>query len=384
MMHERVDLWTEMWTRKPRIGLLAGALDEHMNSLKVGVVLVNWNTSNLTWKCIQSLLNSDRPPDRIIVVDNASTDAFPEEVLALSPRVELIKSTENIGFAAACNVGTRAMLLGNMDVIWLLNNDTVVDKECLRALLEELESSPEAGVVSGKILFSESNDIIWYAGSFWKSWSFEPAHAGSCQKDTGQFEQPCDVPFVSGCCMAIRRSAFVKVGLFDERYFAYFEDADWSLRAGSAGISMRYQPRAIIWHHAQASVHRNTFKRTHERVSPLFMFLILRNHLFLIRQHANRPWQMCAATLRVFWNAMRVALRLLILCRWTKLRWLLRAIGEGLSAPVCPQDSNMRHTAHMPNMKPYTTLGPLHIAESSANGAAVATDNKSSLLNLPK
>ncbi|MEI6807383.1 MAG: glycosyltransferase family 2 protein [bacterium] len=299
--------------------------------LTVGVVLVNWNSGSLTLSCIRSLMDAERKPDRIIVFDNASTDGSPDEIIRIFPQVELVRHRDNLGFAAPCNAGARRFIQDGMDVIWLLNNDTVVGRHCLAALLEEFKEHPDVDVATGKILFSEPRDRIWYGGSRWYRCALEPRHTGLGETDTGQYDQAVDTRFISGCCMAVRSVALQNVGLFDERYFAYSEDAEWCLRAAAAGIRMRYQPRALLWHAVSASVSKNTMDTNSGTVSPLFIYLSVRNRIFLIRQHAKRPWQLVSAVFLLMCHTARIAIRVVLMGRWAKVRSLWQGVKDGFT-----------------------------------------------------
>jgi len=301
---------------------------------RIGVVLVNWNTGELTKACIQSLLAGDTKPDRIVVFDNESKDSSPDDISRSFPNIELIRSSLNIGFAAACNAGIRRLSAGT-DVIWLLNNDTVVDRRCLAELLKELQQ-PGVSVATAKILLLDDPSRLWYAGGIWHQWSFSPSHRGVFEQDTGQYDTPCDTDFVSGCCIAAHTAVFDKVGLLNEQFFAYVEDAEWCVRAKASGARMRYQPRAVLRHKSSASVQKNTNQRV-QGPSPLIIYLTVRNHLFLIRLHAKRPVQATVATAHLIGKSMYSSIRLLLTCRFRVMASLWRGVKDGLSHTILPR-----------------------------------------------
>ena len=304
--------------------------DVALEKAKVGVVLLNWNGGEFTIPCISSLLAGDLSPWRILVFDNASTDGSPEEITAMFPEVQMVRSAENVGFAAGSNQGIRQLLAQGADFLWILNNDTVVHRSCLRMLVEECLHDGKLGGATGKIFFQQPGDRIWYAGGRWNRWSFTSAHRGRGEKDTGQYDRAEDVEFASGCCMLLRREALARVGLFDERYFVYCEDAEWCLRARRHGVRMRYVPHAVLWHRVSASAKKNAGGKT----PPLSHYYNQRNRLFNMRRYAGRPLQVTTAVLAHLARALPLSVALLVLRRWATLKSVVRGIRDGLLAPV--------------------------------------------------
>lgn len=302
--------------------------------LRVGVALLNWDAADLTLACIDSLLAGETVPWRILVVDNGSTDGSQACLRAAGRGVELYESPENLGFAGGTNVAVRELIASGADAVWVLNNDTVVGSECLRELTAALAADPDVAAVTGKILYESPAGRIWYAGAQWRRWSLTAPHRGQGQRDRGQFDVPCDVGFISGCCLLARVEAFMRVGLFNEKYFAYWEDAEWCLRARRAGLRLRYQPAATVEHKVSTSVRRNTLGRSGGTASPLAHYLVTRNHMFLIRQHASGPLQRIVALGGVLASRAFVAAGLTMLGRWDKLKSLAGGVRDGLWASL--------------------------------------------------
>lgn len=298
---------------------------------KVGVVLVNWNGGDFTLPCLETLRASDLKPWRTVIVDNASADGSPGRIEALFPEAVLIRNESNLGFAGATNQGLRNVMEAGADFAWVLNNDTLVEPQCLARLVDALQDNPDMGAVSGKILTSDSPPRLWYAGARWSPWTLTPKHTGHGEHDSGKYDTPCEAPFLSGCCMLLRRQALDRVGLFDEKYFAYWEDADWCLRALAKGVRLCYEPRAVLYHRVAASVRKNTPATAPGKTSALSIRLLTRNHLFLIRRHARRPWQFLAAMAWRLGQTLYVAAIQIAFRRWDKLRSLRQGLREGLS-----------------------------------------------------
>ena len=148
---------------------------------RVAVIVLNYNGKRFFADCCASLAALDYPAERwqLVVVDNGSRDGSVEEARALAPQADLVPLPRNLGFAAGNNVGMRRALAQGYDCVALLNNDTRVDPQWLRALVEVAESAPDVAVCGSKIL-SWDGTLIEYSGSvFWKETTSGPAPAWS-------------------------------------------------------------------------------------------------------------------------------------------------------------------------------------------------------------
>ena len=302
--------------------------------MKVGVVLLNWNGGEYTIPCIESLLAGETKPWRIFVWDNASNDGSPDRIAAQFSSVQLVRSEANHGFARANNLSAVELLRDGADYIWILNNDTIVAPKCMGALLEAMEGHPHVAAATGKILYADPPDLIWYAGGGCPHWTLNAYHRGLQEKDSGQYDQANDVQFISGCCMFIRRKAIEACGLFDERYFAYDEDVDWCLRARQRGGILWYEPGAVLWHRVSASLRKNTLGLQGGRISAQQHYLSTRNRLFTIRRHARHSWHFISALAWFLFGRVLISGGLLVFRRWEKLRALWRGMADGWRTSV--------------------------------------------------
>lgn len=296
-------------------------------STRVGLVLLNWNTGEFTIPCLESVAAGSRRPARIVVVDNGSEDGSPDEIAARFPDVELIRNPSNRGFAGGNNLGIQALLEDRSDVVWVLNNDTYVGKDCLKSLLDALETRPDAAGFSGKIFEGDSGGKIWYAGSVRHPLHGGPKHLLSPVLDSRVVNGAVEVPFISGCCMFVPAPVFRRFGGFIESYTAYYEDSEWCWRVSRRGRSMYYVPRAEMWHRVSASVRKNERKagKTNLRV-----FLMNRNQLWTVRRHGRPPfeWLLCVAV-NVAIQTRNLAL--MALCgRFGEAMSSLRALRDGV------------------------------------------------------
>lgn len=240
----------------------------------VFIILVNWNGKADTLECLASLRRLSYSPCRIVVVDNASTDGSREAIRSQYPEVEILAMPENRRFAGGNNAGIRHALAGNADLILLLNNDTTVDSEMLRFLVCAIESHPEAGMVAPKIYYYDTKNLLWYAGGVLSFWTGTMHHIGIREEDRGQYDAPGDTGYASGCCLLTSREVLERIGLLDESYFMYTEDADWSIRARRAGYRILFEPSAKVWHKISVSAggHLSPFKLRHKFLSNFRFF----------------------------------------------------------------------------------------------------------------
>jgi GT2 family glycosyltransferase len=252
-----------------------------MSAPSVAVIVVNFNGAEVLRDCLSSLSKSTYY-STIIVVDNGSTDNSRSIVQTEFPNARLISSKENLGFAAGNNLGIRSALADNHDYIFVLNNDTLVDRSCIEHLVKRAEENSRIGAVSPKILFADPPDRIWFAGGSYNLWSGVSRHFGlRAHADTAKYNIPRLISFATGCAVLLRSAALSEVGLFDETLFMYHEDADLSYRLKAAGWELVYEPRAIVWH-KEAWTTRRTIGRSWG------LRLCVRNILAVHRKH--RRW----------------------------------------------------------------------------------------------
>ena len=300
----------------------------------IGVVLVNWNGAEHTIPCIESLLAGTVKPDRIVVVDNGSRDGSPDKIAERFPDIDLIRNSENLGFTGANNIGINSLMTEGCSYIWILNNDTTVDRQCLAVLKEYMEKDSDVAACSGKILFADPQNLIWYAGATYNPWTVRIKHRGHAEKDRGQYDTVERVPFISGCCMFVRREAIERVGVFDDIFFIYGEDTDWCLRAEKAKMRLDYVPLAVIWHKVTATVKKAKDPKTRGSTSAFIVYLTSRNSLYLIRMHSGNLFQKCTASSSwALWTCYYGAI-LLFLGRLEKFKALVMSVYDGILQPL--------------------------------------------------
>jgi GT2 family glycosyltransferase len=248
--------------------------------LKTLIVVLNWNSRDMTKECIQSLLAMEGDSFKILVVDNGSRDGSVEYLRETFPQVEVLANGRNLGFAAGCNVGMKRALAEKFEYVLLVNNDTIANPGLLRELLKQADENSKVGIVSPKIYYFKPPDVIWWVGGTYSCWTGLANHVDLREKDTGKYDVPRDLDWATGCVMLCRTDALRFAGLFDEQIFGNGEDVDLSLRLRKLGYIVRYAPEAKIWHKEGIDYQKNVgeYVRT---------FTLVRNLLWLMHKHAK-------------------------------------------------------------------------------------------------
>ena len=252
--------------------------------MKTTIILLNWNSQEMTEECVRSLLAMKCEGDSfdIIIVDNGSKDGSPQFLQATFPGVEVIFNPRNLGFTGGCNVGMKRALERGAGCVLLVNNDTIVNQDFLVNLLAESRTNPRAAIISPKIFYFDHPKRIWWAGGSFSLWQGVPRHLGWKEIESGRYETARDIDWATGCGMLIQSAALEEVGLFDERIFANGEDLDLSLRMRNLGWRIRYAPTAQMWHKEGFATRKNVGEHARK-------FTATRNILWVMHKHA-RAW----------------------------------------------------------------------------------------------
>ncbi len=232
---------------------------------KVCIIVLNWNGKEDTRKCLESLAGLEAD---ILIVDNGSEDGSQELFKTKFPSYPLIETNHNLGYAGGNNVGLEYALKQKYEYILLLNNDTIVDPQIVEAFLEGFREYPSAGILGGKIYLMDEPIRIDHFGGMWNRRKMEFDFFGWREEDLGQFTKSIPLDYVCGAAVMIKKEVLEKIGLFDPRFFLFWEEADLCFRARNAGYEVRTCPDAKLWHkvsasfvggkpHASYFVHRN-------------------------------------------------------------------------------------------------------------------------------
>lgn len=220
---------------------------QNLSLPKVFVIVLNFNGIKTLPDCLNAVFQSDYPNLEVVVVDNNSKDGSLEQARLRYSRAHFIKNSSNVGFSKGNNIGIRYALEKFADYIFLLNNDAIIEKETLSLLLQALDMNASASIVS-PIILKNDNKTIWFAGGTINWRKMRTGHVEEALSDS-----PYKSEYLSGCAMLIKKEVFKKIGLFDERFFLYYEDADFSLRARKANFELLVEPKSHIKHLEQSN-----------------------------------------------------------------------------------------------------------------------------------
>jgi GT2 family glycosyltransferase len=247
---------------------------------RVCAVVLNWNNFEDSRRCLDSLEGSGYPNLRIILVDNSSQDGSAQRLHKELPHLTLLLNPTNLGFAGGCNVGMREALKDPECVyVFLLNNDATLSPGTLQTAVSFAEDDQRIGLLSGKILSSPAEKTIWYAGGRIDRWRGRAVVRGFGEVDRGQYDSPCEVGFVTGAMMLIKRVVLEDAGLLPEEYFFGIEEWDYSLRVKRAGYKLYYFPDLLAHHRADGS---------HWNYDPKFVYNSYRNKLIFQEKYLPR------------------------------------------------------------------------------------------------
>jgi len=261
---------------------------------KICIVILNYHQPDMTLDTLRSLKNASVPEGyslSTVIIDNTPV---PDENLAKNinkfKNTKLITTLKNTGFAKGNNLGIQYGLEKKCDYFLLLNNDTELHPSFLKHLIDTAETG--ADMVVPKIYFAKGYEtnkeqykrtqlgkVIWYAGGGFDWDNVYSKHYGLDQVDKGQFNKKKEIDFANFCCLLAKKDVFESVGLLNEKYFIYWEDGDFSIRAKQFGFNIVYQPKSIVWHKHSSS--------TGGSGSPLHDYYLTRNRLIFGYKYAS-------------------------------------------------------------------------------------------------
>lgn len=252
----------------------------------VGVVVVHWRGMDDTTECLESLAASTTADLRVAVVVNGFEDFDAVRARAAFPRVEILQSDDNEGYAAACNRGIAA--LSGAGIVVLVNNDVVFAPNALSALAKALADDPDAALAGPIVTYYHDPKRIWSAGGWIHPWLGYTRHVAF-----GTTAPPATVTrvdFINGCVMAFSANALTGLRGLDTSYFHYFEDTDVSARAREAGHTCIVVPTAAVRHKVSASAGQ----RGSNRMNATQAYYFARNRVLFVRRNFIGPRRVTA------------------------------------------------------------------------------------------
>jgi GT2 family glycosyltransferase len=290
--------------------------------VKIAVVIVNWNGGPHLPECLRSVAEQQRRPDRVIVVDNASSDGSMDDALHRFPFVEPIRLGTNVGFAAANNAALRAA--SDCDWVALLNPDAFPAASWLAALAMAAERNPGYAAFASQLrsaahpdLLDGNGDVYHVSGLTWRAGHGRPLPGP---------ETPTEVFSACAAAALYRRDALTDIGGFDERYFCYHEDVDAGFRLRLRGYACLYVPDAVVRHVGSASSgKRSNFTTYHGHRNLVWTFFKNMPSTMLV---AYLPQHLLLTVASVLWFSARGQAGPILRAKWDALRGLPAVLRE--------------------------------------------------------
>lgn len=258
----------------------------------VFIILVNFNGYEDTIKCIESLKNINYANYDIVVVDNGSTvQPTNQQINYLKNNVILLEMKSNLGFSGGNNIGISYAKKHGAEFVLLLNNDTTVEKNFLSILVQTALSNADAGIVGGKIRYYSEPNKIWFGGGTYNFDNGFVNHQRMNELDENSSSKIKEITFMTGCLMLIPINVIDNIGLLDESFFLYAEDAEFSCRVLKKGYKIIYCEDSIIYHKVSSSTKAGSFNSQYYNV---------RNNLYVAKKYCNHIFK-SYRTLGMFW-----------------------------------------------------------------------------------
>ena len=229
-----------------------------MNAIEkplVYVLILNWNSKNITIECIQSILKSDYPNFKLAVIDNNSSDNSVEAIREkFNDFVKIIESDQNLGYARGMNLGLNITNQENPHYFFILNNDTRLDPFAISELVKVSQKYNDNCLVTGKVYHYDQPKILQYIGAKIIDKKYlKMQRIGRDEEDKGQYDEESERDMIDDIFWLMPTKIYRKVGGYSNYFFMNGEQADLALRVVKSGHKLIYTPNAKIWHKGSLS-----------------------------------------------------------------------------------------------------------------------------------
>lgn len=262
------------------------------------IVLLNWEDAEETATAVASVHQMDYPNFRVLIVDNASGDDSLVRLRDLAgDTVEILESPINTGYTGGCNLGMKRALEIEAKYVWLLNNDAIVDRKTLSSIVALAETDPSIGLVTPQIAALDEDRLTFAGGVLsLKDTLYNETHDPVVAEEWNT-RYP-NSGLVIGTAMLVRTELIRKIGMLDTRFFAYFEDIDYSARSTKAGFRNVVDPHSVVRH-----LEKNRNTKPFE-IKPHYWYYVARNESRFWRKHLGM-----AASMRLAWYSFNGFIR---------------------------------------------------------------------------
>ena len=292
---------------------------------KIAIIIINWKKYDLTLNCIDSVLKSSYKNFKIILIDNESQNSFPDEINK-SEKIQIIKNENNEGFSKANNQGIKYSIKNGFDYVLLLNNDTLIKNDLIDSLIQQ--SSTFNQKIIQPLILNYDGSKIWNAGGKINNFfgTFQTLEKGKGFKSFKRYRTYTD--WFTGCCVLIKLEIFNHVGYFDERFFAYYEDVDYSIRLKKMGYSIALMTNSYLQHYESAS--SKSMNKIEGNLSPYVHYLNIRNHILLLKKH-SKSFNLIGVLLYQLVKIFSYLLYFLIRFRFNKFKMVSKGLVDAIN-----------------------------------------------------
>ncbi|MEM7800025.1 MAG: glycosyltransferase family 2 protein [Chloroflexota bacterium] len=288
------------------------------------VVILNWRQAQLTLESL-SAMEEMEDVDRcdFLVIDNGSQDGSTALLEKHTDRFELLTLPENLGFGRGNNVALALAIERGYRHTLLINNDAFPHKEMLSHLLAE--AAPDIGLLAPKMYYDHDRERVWFFQGRMQKGTLNLRDSGQDELDRGQFSQSRDCDYLLGTCLLVNMEAVTagEVGIFDDRFFMYYEDIDWSIRMQQAGYRLRAVADSHLYHRVAASSGGSS--------SPLHIYYLTKSAIIFFRKH-YRQGNLILISLYRIGNGLKLIGKGIRLRDPAFIRAYLRGVNDGLRA----------------------------------------------------
>lgn len=252
----------------------------------VYVLTLNWNGKQITIECVESILKSDYPNYKVVVIDNGSTDGSAEVLRnKFGNQIIVIENGANLGYARGFNVGLKfGFKENNADYCLVMNNDTIIDPKAIIELVKVAESYEETGFVTGKVYYYDRPKVLQTVGKKVDPVRWSGGHIGNREEDRGQHDEICERYFADDIFTLVSRDLYYETEGYNPLFFLQGEEYDWQARAKKLGYKIMYTPYAKLWHKESWTLGKESAKKAYyDARNPMLVILLHKSPSFFKR-----------------------------------------------------------------------------------------------------
>jgi len=286
----------------------------------LAVIIVHYGNVDKTKECLTSVFSQSVLPEKIIVVDNSGNLQKMENII-------ILKQNENRGFARAVNIGIKKAIELGFERFLIMNNDVYLSKNFL-SKIEKITQYQENVIIVPQIRYFNKPKIIWFDGGKINLWKLEGEHfnINKAVGESSSTEALIKIDFFTGACFYLNKNVFEKIGKFDEKYFLYYEDLDYSFRTKNAKVDIVYVSNAICFHAVSFST---SIKDGMLNYRPEIYYYRIRNKIIVIKKY-GRWFNKFTATVFLVAKFLKYFWGLLLLLKIKQLKLVLKGLRDGI------------------------------------------------------